>query len=106
MLANVDITAMAIPDFVAGFMYKMTGTNHLEEIEKCFEGGELMAEEIETGIADIKKGGTDNDIQAALQFALAIVQIPQALSTCEGMTDDLTAIKEWLSVFENPTELA
>ena len=65
-----------------------------------------MATEIETGIADIKKGGTDNDIQAGLQFALAALQIPQALHTCENMDEDVAAIEDWASVFKNPTKLA
>ena len=65
-----------------------------------------MVEEIEAGIADIKKGGTDNDIQAGLQFALAVTQIPQALNTCKGMGDDVQAIEDWASIFENPTKLA
>ncbi len=71
MATNVDLTLMAIPDFVAGFIYGMTGDNHLSEIEACFQGTDLMYQEIETGIADIKHGGTDYDIQAALEFALA-----------------------------------
>ena len=106
MLTNVDMPVTAIPDFVAGFVYGMTGDNNLTEIEACYQGGELMAEEIETGIADIKKGGTDMDIQAALEFALAATQIPVALNTCEGMTDDINAIEEWASIFKNPTQLA
>ena len=28
--------AMAVPDFIAGFMYGMTGDNHLAEIEACY----------------------------------------------------------------------
>ena len=64
------IEAMAVPDFVAGFVYGMTGDNHLTEIEACYQGGELMYNEIETGIADIKKTGWDNDVQGALNFAL------------------------------------
>lgn len=48
-------------DFVAGFMFGMTGDNQLTEIESCFNGGELMYTEVEAGIADIKKGGWDND---------------------------------------------
>ena len=106
MLSNVDISAMAIPDFVAGFVFGMTGDNKLTEIESCYQGGQLMTQEIETGIADIKKGGVDNDIQAGLQFALAALQIPQALSTCESMGDDLTAIEQWASIFKNPSKLA
>ena len=66
MITSLDLTVMAIPDFVAGFIYGMTGDNHLTEIEACFQGPDLMYREIEAGIADIKHGGTDYDIQAAL----------------------------------------
>ena len=30
------LDAMAIPDFVAGLIYGLTGDNHLTEIETCF----------------------------------------------------------------------
>jgi len=106
MLANVDISALAIPDFVAGFVYGLTGDNNLTEIEACYQGGEVMAAEIEAGIADIKIGGTDHDIQAGLQFALAATQIPIALKTCEGMGDDISAIEQWASIFKDPAKLA
>jgi len=76
-------------------MFGMTGDNNLTEIEACFNGGQLMTNEIEAGIADIKKGGWDNDTQAALQFGLAALQIPQSLSTCEGMDEDISAIESW-----------
>ena len=94
---------MAIPDFVAGFVYGMTGNNNLTEIEACYQGGELVGQEIEQGIADIKLGGTDHDIQAALEFALAATQIPLSLKTCENMGDDIQAIEDWASIFKNPT---
>ena len=106
MLAPANMPIMAAPEFIAGFVYGMTGDNHLTEIEACATGGELMFSEIETGVADIKKGGWDNDIQAALQFGLAALQVPQALSTCEGMDDDIAAIEQWAQIFTNPTELA
>lgn len=106
MLAPSNLTTMAIPDFIAGFMYGMTGDNNLTEIEACYQGGVLMEQEIEAGIADISKGGWDNDVQAALQFGLALLQIPQALATCEGMDEDIAAIEAWAQIFTNPTELA
>ena len=65
-----------------------------------------MLPEIEAGIADIQHGGVDYDIQAALQFALVILQIPMALDTCKLMTDDITAIETWAQIFTNPTQLA
>lgn len=34
--------AMSVPDFVAGFIYGMTGDNHLTEIEACYQGGDKV----------------------------------------------------------------
>ena len=65
---NGKVTAMA--DFVAGFVFGMTGDNDLTGIEACFQGGELMYQEVDTGIDRIKMGGWDNDVQAALEFGL------------------------------------
>ena len=92
--------------FAAGLVFGLTADNHLTEIEACFTGGELMFHEVRTGIADIKKGGWDNDVQAALEFGLVALQVPQALNTCESMGDDLTAIEEWAQIFTDPTKLA
>jgi hypothetical protein len=33
----------AIPDYTAGFIYGMTGANHLEEIENCYNGSQDLA---------------------------------------------------------------
>ena len=32
------LDVLAVPDFTAGFIYGMTGANHLEEIETCYHG--------------------------------------------------------------------
>lgn len=69
-MATPQLAAMAIPDLVAGLVFGLTGDNNLTEIEACFQGGELMETEIKTGIADIKQGGWDEDVQAALNFGL------------------------------------
>ena len=106
MLANYDMPVMAIPDFIGGFVYGLTGDNNLSEIEDCYQGGAVMEQEIVTGINDIKHGGTDYDIQAGLEFALAATQIPVALNTCKNMGDDLQAIEQWASIFKDPAKLA
>ena len=36
--AIVGMDVMAVPDFIAGFMYGMVGFNHMEEIENCYNG--------------------------------------------------------------------
>lgn len=104
--SSLAIDVMAIPDFVAGFIYGMTGDNDLTEIEACFQGTQEMYNEITTGIADIEKGGWDNITQGVLYFAIALLEIPDALKTCENMDEDITAIEQWFSVFKDPSSLA
>ena len=70
-------------EFVAGFVEGMVHVNHLTEIEQCGQGWEIMIPEIQKGIEDIEKGGWDFDVQAGLEFALVILQIPQAIQYCE-----------------------
>lgn len=64
-----------------------------------------MYDEINKAIGDFEKGGWDNITQGSLELSLAILQFPQALSTCEGMGDDITAIEEWAQIFTNPAQL-
>lgn len=56
-------------------------------------------------LGDLKKGGTDNDIQAALEFGLALAILPQSLTTCKGMDDDIAAIEEWATIFTDVPKL-
>jgi len=58
--STVGFPAVAIPDFVAGFIYGMTGDNDLTEITDCFHGSQSLYNEINNGINDIEKGGWDN----------------------------------------------
>ena len=102
---DLTVTIKDVPVFLAGFLYEMTGTNHLLEIEACYEGGEIMPIEIEAGIKDLKHGGWDSDAQAVLQFALVLLQVPEALHTCKNMHEDIAAIKEWASIFTNTSAL-
>lgn len=51
---NVGFSVTSVPEFVAGFVYGMTGDNHLDEIQTCISGGEILATEIESAITDIK----------------------------------------------------
>lgn len=60
---------------------------------------------LKLAIGDLKKGGWNNDTQAALEFGLAALMFPQALSTCEGMGDDIAAIEEWAQIFTDIPEL-
>lgn len=110
MLANVENgKIMGAADFVAGFVYGMTTDNNLSEIEACFTNSEqtamLMYNEVESGIADIKHGGWDHDVQAAFEFGLVALQIPQLLHSCPGVSTDIAAIESWAAIFKDPSAL-
>lgn len=48
----------------------MTAENHLEEITACYQGGELMYQEIDFALSRIHEDGWDNTTQAILEFAI------------------------------------
>ena len=98
-------TLMAVPDFVAGLLYGMTTENHLTEIEACWTAGTPVEEDLMMGIHDLKHGGKNFEIQAILEFALAALNVPIALKTCEQMGPDIKAIESWATIFENKTKL-
>ena len=95
--------AMAVPDFVAGFIYGMTGDNHLTEIEACYQGGEQIATDSEAAVADFKSGNFFKGIKDA---GTVWNEVGSAMTTCEGMSDDITAIESWAKIFTEPTTLA
>jgi len=94
-----------MPHFIGGFMYGMTAENNLDEITACVTGAEMMYPEVEFALAELAKGGWDNEVQAILEFGIVVLQIPQALHTCKNMGDDLAAIGDWSKIFLNPKEL-
>ena len=83
----------AMPDFIAGFIYGMTGDcsdEKKEYIEKCFEEvtpGKL-ANEVQKGINDLEKGGLENDIAAGRDFAMFVKDFPLAMVTCDWVDGD------------------
>ena len=95
--------AMAVPDFIAGFMYGMTGDNHLAEIEACYQGGQQIVTDTQTAVADFEKGDYFKGIQDA---GKAWNEIGSAMSTCQGMDDDIAAIEAWAQIFTEPTKLS
>ena len=84
--------ALAVPEFVAGFMYGMTGDNHLSEIEACYKGAGLVVTDTEAAIADFESGKFFQGIKEA---GLVWHEFGSSMTTCEGMGDDIAAIEAW-----------
>lgn len=102
-LFQYGLEAMAIPDYVAGFMYGMTGDNHLEEIEGCYTGGTSVISDAQEALNLIKQGKYK---KGAADFWLVWHEVDNALTSCKNMDDDLAAIRSWATIFTQPEELA
>ena len=99
----LSFDVMAAPDFIAGFMYGMTGVNHLTEIEACYQGGQQIVTDAHTAWVE----GTSGDWFKAIRDAgTAWNEIGSAMTTCQGMDEDVASIEEWATIFTEPTKLS
>ena len=87
-----NLDAMAIPDFIAGFIFGLTGDNQLTEIEQCYSGGQGLVDDAHAALSDIKSG---EFIKGAKAIGKVVGEFPDALANCENMDDDLNAIEDW-----------
>ena len=101
--ASANASAMAVPDFIAGFIYGMTGDNDLTEIEACYQGGDQIVTDVKTAVADFNSG---NMFAGLKEMGVAWNEVGSAMTTCQGMDDDIQAIEQWATIFTHPTELA
>ena len=64
--------AVSIPEFIAGFMFGMTGDNNLTEVEACYQGAQSLEPFIQKMIADVKQFKM---LKAVWQLQLFILNI-------------------------------
>ena len=95
--------AMTVPDFVAGFVYGMTGDNHLTEIEACYQGSTEVVDDVQKAVSKIESGSY---ITGFAEVGKIIHEFPATLTTCKNMDDDIAAIESWATIFTEPKELA
>ena len=98
----VEIDALAVPDWIAGFVFGLTGDNHLAEIEKCYTGGKDLVADAEKALADIKSGSFIKGVQ---DVAKVIQDLPYELLDCENMHEDIGKIETWGEEFTHPVSL-
>ena len=95
---DVELDVMAVPDFVAGFMFEITGDNNLAEIEQCYKGGDLVVDDAEAALADIKAGHFITGVQ---DLGKVVYDLPDALADCSGMQDDVATLETYAAQFKN-----
>ena len=80
------------PDYFAGYLYGMTGANHLDEMKGCFDSSYLVAEEVHDMLGDLEHA---NFLKAFELFHKLKNQLPNAIQTCESIDDDKKTVHDW-----------
>ena len=75
---------MAYPDFLAGFMFGMTGDNYQAEFEVFYQQNSQLETFLQMSIGDLSKHGWSHHTLAAVEFGEALAVMPQALATCDS----------------------
>ena len=91
--------AMAAPEFIAGFIYGMTGDDHLTEIEACYAGGDTLISDTQTALNFCEGGDyyykSGDYHMCLLDAGYAWYDLDVAMASCTGMSDDIDSIKAW-----------
>lgn len=83
------MTAMAIPDYLAGLVYGLTGDNELDEFEKCFERSDDL---MKMGQQVFSEFAGNEIIHAFEDLGNLAAMLPPLMTTCS--TDLQNDLKE------------
>ena len=98
-----NLDAKAIPDWIAGFLFELTGDNKLSEIEQCYQGGEGLVNDAKEALSDLKN---KHFIKGAKAIGKVVGEFSDALNNCENMDDDLATLKAYGEEFTHVGSLA
>ena len=93
----------AVPHYTAGFIYGMTGANHLHEIENCYHTSSSLLTDAHQALNDIQEGDWT---KAMFSLRKILKEYPDTLTTCKNLDEDLATIDDWATIFTQPEALA
>lgn len=99
---DYELDLKAVPDFLAGFMFQVTGDNKMTEIEQCYQNGDKLVVDAQSVLSDIAHGHFISGIQDIGQI---VWDMPDAFSKCTGMDDDVAELKAWGAEFTDVAHL-
>ena len=99
----VAIKPISVPEYLAGFIYGMTGNNHLDLINTCVQNADVFAVDLKNTIENLKE-----EKKLFFDFDLKKLRTDkdQVKMLCKGMDSDLNQIETWAQQLKNPKELA
>ena len=100
---TMSIDLLAVPDFIAGFIYGFTSENHMRELEMCYNGGTDLLDDVQIALTDIKDGAFLHGLE---DIGHVLNHVPDTIANCKNIDDDLAGIEAWASIFKEPVKLA
>jgi len=94
---------LSVPEFVAGFVYGITGDMKLTEIEACYAGGKSLEPYIHDMLYDLRKFKIFGAIMNLEKFIFHLKET--FLVPCSDMQDDLKKIEAFYAIFLDPEAL-
>ena len=93
---------MSVPNYIAGFLYGLTGDLELATIEDCYSESSDLISIIDKFIYDVKH---KNLIGAYRKIEKFRRNLDQAVDSCQGFKDDLKLMGDWWELWAEPGEL-
>lgn len=86
--ANINLEAPLL--FVGGIMEGLVGDNNLTELSTCFTDADSVVQSVESIVAAVEGSKW---IKAGMEAKKLAASFPIALSACENMNEDVTALE-------------
>jgi len=93
---------MDVPEFLEGFLSTFISDSNLPELDTCMSATQPLVNYAELIITDLE---SLNIFDALKQIELFIYHLQLDLQPCTMMQDDITAMKQWATIFTNIEEL-
>jgi hypothetical protein len=96
----------SVAHVIEGFLYGFVQAENLHGIEGCVKNGEGMVTQIESGIADFKKGTAISIPRGILTLKNVVSEIPDEIETCKSISADFAALKDWSGKFSSKASIS
>ena len=99
------LTGTDVIKITAGIMDGVIHKDDLSELLSCMSGADQLTDEFESVVNDFKTGGISGYTNGIEVMAQIINELPNDLTQCTSISDDLSKLGTWASIFLHPTIL-
>ena len=96
------ITAGGVIEIIAGITDGIIQKDDLSEFQKCVTDAESLSPIVDAIITDFKEGSIAGYSEALMEVQQFIMALPERVSTCENIHDDLVKLGQWAVIFIEP----